>query len=280
MKIIKCLLLFSLTFLYINCAIMEGAGRLFDGSVCAEKRVSLYRASIKKGAVSDTELKIVRNKEGNRSLIISFKKYSMMKLRGSLPNEEGIFHLTSLEFLAGNAHGWNEYSMQITGTGRLTFEDGAVLEYIKEIEPIQITSGRIHRYDTRMTGNDALIALRNRNDRITSLAEWMLSLKAPKDQEIKIFEKYWMPVFFPEMASKKNRPLGWKEADDQFVKAEDIRWNTGYTERVFPEELHLVRNSGTLLRDWEEALYWIYMEYEWNNIMELFNKEIIFQKIK
>ena len=259
---------------------MEGAGRLFDGSVCAEKRVALYRAKEKNGAVSDMELRVVRNKNGDQSLIIYVKKIPMMKLRGSMPNEEGVFHLTSLEYLAGSAHGWNEYSMQLTGTGRLTFENGAVLEYIKEIEPIQITDGRIHRYDTRITGNDALTALRNRSERIASLTEWMLSLDAPKEQDFKKFEKYWTPLFFPEIVSKKNKPAGWKESGDQFKKAEDIRWNTGYTERVFPEELHLVRNSGTLLRDWEEALYWIYMEYEWNNITEIFTKEIIFQKIK
>jgi len=280
MKIGKCLLLFSLTLFYINCAVMEGTGRLLDGSVCAEKRIALYRAKEKNGAANDADLKVVRSKNGDQSLIITVKKFSMIKLRGSVPNEEGVFHLTSLDFLAGNTHGWNEYSMQLTGTGRLTLENGAVLEHIGEIEPIQITGGRIHRYDTRMTGNEALTALRNRSERITSLAEWMLSLDAPKGQEIKTFEKYWKPLFFPETAPKKNKPAGWKEPGDQFIKAEDIRWNTGYTERVFPEELHLVRNSGTLLRDWEEALYWIYMEYEWNSITEIFTKEIIFEKIK
>jgi len=274
------LLLCSLALFCINCALMEGAGRALDGSAFAEKKLAVYRASKKNGAASDMELLTVKGKDGHQSIIISVKDFPMIKLRGSMPDNDGVFHLTSLEYLSGNTQGWNEYSKSITGTGRLIFENKAILEYISGIETVQITKGRINRYDTRITGNDALLALRNRSERITTLVEWMRSTEAPKGQEIKPFEKYWKYVFFPEMASKRNRPSNWRQNGDQFSKAEDINWNLGYTERVFPEELHLVRNSGTLLRDWEEAFYWIYFEYEWVSILSLFTQEIIFQKIK
>ncbi|MDR3168006.1 MAG: hypothetical protein LBT93_08680 [Treponema sp.] len=38
------------------------------------------------------------------------------------------------------------------------------------------------------------------------------------------------------------------------------------------------RNSGALLRDWEEALLWIYFEYEREQFIESFQGELIFLK--
>jgi hypothetical protein len=257
---------------------MEGIGRALDGSAFAEKTLSVYRAEI--DSETTMELSVVENRERQRSIIISINNYPMMNLRGSMPNEDNVFFLTSLEYLAGNTHGWNEYSLQMLGYGSLTFGDNVILEYINEIEPIQITQGRIHRYDTRLTGNDALTSLRNRHDRILALTEWMVTLDSPKGQSINDFSNYWKPVFFPEMVSKQNKPFQWHNENDVFVRAEDIRWNTCYTQRIFPEELWPVRNSGTLLRDWEEALSLIYLEYEWDNIVNLFSNQIIFNKVR
>jgi len=276
----KNLLLFIFILTCMSCVLMEGAGRGLDGSAFAEKTAALYKASGQNSILSEIETAVVIDKNKERSITITIKKFPMLKFRGSEPDEDGTFHLTSLDYLAGSTHGWNEYSMHMSGTGLLRLGSGAVLEKIDEIELIQITSGRIHRYDTRITGDEAVSALRNRNERVSVLAEWMLTTDAPKGQEIKEFEKYWKPVFFPEMVSGKDKPEGWRQSGDKFQKSEDINWNTGYTERVFPEVLHLVRNTGTLLRDWEEALFWIYYKYEWENIKNMFTQEIIFQKIK
>jgi len=277
---VKNTLLLFLILLFSNCVLMEGAGRVLDGSVFAEKNLAIYRANVINGISSELELFIVKNKNDEQSMIITIKKFPMIKIRSSMPDDDGVFHLLSFDYLSGSTHGWNEYSMQMAGSGRLILKNNAVLEKIEEIEPIQITNGRIQRYDTRITGKDAVSALRNRNERISALTEWMITANAPKGQEINEFEKYWKPVLFPEMVSEKDKPKGWNQPGDKKQKTEDINWNTSYTERVFPEEFHLVRNSGTLLRDWEEALYWIYFMYEWESIKEMFTQEIIFQKIK
>jgi hypothetical protein len=97
-------------------------------------------------------------------------------------------------------------------------------------------------------------------------------------QDRNTFEQFWKPILFPELISRKKQPVGWQREGDQWKKAEDIRWNISYTERTFPELLRNIRNSGTMLRDWEEALDWIYLEYEWENIMELLSKEIVFTR--
>ncbi|MCL2444408.1 MAG: hypothetical protein FWD13_13235 [Treponema sp.] len=259
---------------------MDSTGRVLDGSAFLERRIGLYRALEKDGAAIDMEISVVENRDKEKSIIITVKNYPMMKLRGSFPQGNNSFILTSLEYLAGSTFGWNEFSLPLLGTGQLHIGDTAILENIREIEPVQITTGRIHRFDTRITGENALTALNNRYERILTLTEWMLTLNGPRGQTIKEFTKYWKPVLVPEMVLRKNRPSAWLLENDKFQRAEDISWNTSYTERTFSEELWPVRNSGTLLRDWEEALSWIYMMYEWENIIDLFSSQIILTKIK
>ena len=245
-------------------SLVEKTGQALDGSAFAEKQIALYRGE-------NINVSVVENKNKEQSIIITIDNYPMLKIRGSYPLEDGEIQISSLEYLGSYVHGWNEYSMVMLGTGNLTLEGSSAAINITDIEQVQITNGRIHRYDTRITGNEALTALRNRNERIMALTEWMLSIEegTPKGVSIKEFEKYWKPILLPEMVSRGQRPSGWRQKEDTFQRAESIRWNTGYTERVFPEELYPIRNSGTLLRDWEEALPWIYMEYEWQNIVEL-----------
>jgi hypothetical protein len=280
MKIIKILILIISTFLLLNCvSLVEKAGQTLDGSAFKLKTLSVYQTAGKNKSQPEIKILVVENKSKEKSIIITLKKFPMIKLLGSFPDEDGVFSLTALEFLAGSTHGWNEYTLELMGTGYLKLEDTVTFN-IEEIEPVQITKGRIHRYDTRLTGNEALSALRNRRERILAISEWMLSLNLAKGQTINEFKKYWQPILIPETVSKKKRPGGWIQDGDKFKTADSIKWNTGYTEREFPEELRAIRNSGTLLRDWEEALYWIYLEYEWENIVELLFKENIFTKIK
>ncbi|MCL2181439.1 MAG: hypothetical protein FWB83_09970, partial [Treponema sp.] len=169
---------------------------------------------------------------------------------------------------------------ELIGGGNLILQNTAALEMDNDIVNHQITKGRTHLFDTRITGDEALTSLRNRKERITSLCEWMLSLNGPRQQSIKDFDKHWKPLLFPEMVRSSQRPSGWRQEGDIFERSSDISWNTGFTDRVFPEELRPVRNSGTLLRDWEEALSWVYYQYEWENITALLSGRIILNKIK
>jgi len=267
--------------LHAGCTgLVERTGQMLDGSYFSEKTINIYRAQKKDGSPIDIEIHIVENRDLEKSFFITLDNFPMFKLRCYLPDANNNFSLASLDYLAGNTHGWNEYTLQLMGEGSLSLAETAALDGIKNIETVQIINGKIHRYDTRITGADALTALRNRRDRITSLALWMKSTDAPKAQNIKDFENYWKPVFFPEITAARKRPQSWRLETDKYERAESIRWNTGYTERVFSEELWQVRNSGTLLRDWEEALPWIYLEYEWESIMELLSQNIILNKVR
>jgi hypothetical protein len=290
MKYIKNFILIISAFSLFNClSIVEKTGQALDGSAFKLKTLSVYKTAGEDKLQPEIKISVVENKSKEKSIIITLNNFPMIKILGSFPDENGAFFLTTLEFLAGSTHGWNEYSLELMGAGHLKFEDTVILN-IEEIEPVQILKGRVQRYDTRLIGNDALAALRNRRERILALTEWMTSLNLyqghldkgnlDKGRTIEKFEEYWYPVLFPEMISNKKRADDWIQDKDKFQNAESIKWNTGYTERTFSEELWTIRNSGTLLRDWEEALYWIYLEYEWENIVELLSKENIFTKIK
>jgi hypothetical protein len=268
--------IFLCSLLFVGCVtLVEKTGQALDGSAFKEKKTAVYRTD-------DMEIKEMRTKAGERSVLIALNRFPAMKIRGSAPDDTGTMQLESLEYLGGNTHGWNEYRLDIDGRGRAELgEKTASFALTGSIDPVQISWGRIRRYDTRITGNDALSGLRNRRERILALTEWMNSGEtSPVGMTQKSFEQYWNPVLFPEMAAKKKRPAGWQQEGDLFVKAEDINWNTSYTERVFPELLRTIRDSGTMLRDWEEALEWIYIEYEWSGIMETLSQETVLIKRK
>ena len=268
--------LFLLLFSGSCVSIVEKAGKALDGSAGENRKIAVY----KEGATANMELWEVQNRAGNRSVIFFLNDYPSIKFRGSLPNANGEFFLASFEYLAGSYHGWIEYSMELFGTGILTMDDSsASLTIPNKMEKVQISSGRIKSYDTRITGNEALGRLRDRQERISALAEWMGQLEsAPPKPGRDEFENYWKPLLFPEIVSQKKQPKNWKQNGDLWINTGDIQWNRSYTERVFPELLWEIRNTGTMLRDWEEALPWIYIECEWENILELLAEEIVLTK--
>jgi hypothetical protein len=267
---------------------MEKSGQALDGSAFAEKTVAVYRTA--KNAVPGVEVREVENKARERSVIIMTGNYPAIKLRGSVPDENGEFNLTSLDYLGGSTNGWNEYRLEISGSGNMRLGgNSASFSINPEIEPFQISSGKIRRFDTRIIGPEALASLNNRYERIIAVAEWMKGYRnttegrdAPEGASAgrKDFENYWEPVLFPELVSKRKRPADWQREGDQWNRAEDILWNTSYTERVFPELLRDIRNSGTMLRDWEEALEWLFVEYEWDRITETLSHETVLNKVK
>jgi len=277
--LLKYLFFFTTALIFSGCvSIVEKTGQALDGSAFAEKRTALYRTE--KNAEIPMEIWEMRNKAGENSYLIMLHQFPAMKIRISAPDYQGEFNTVSLEYLGGNTNGWNEFQLNLYGQGILKIDDNtAKLSVPGGIEPVQISQGRIRRYETRITGNDALTGLRNRRERILAVTEWMNDFENTQMTR-KNFERHYKPILFPETVRKNNRPQDWLQENDNFIKAEDIRWNTGYTERVFPEILWNIRNSGTMLRDWEEAIEWLYIEYNWERILEQLSRENIMFKTK
>jgi hypothetical protein len=259
-------------------SLVEKGGQVLDGSAFAEKTLEIYRAGEKTG----TEVRRIRKKDGAEFIAIFADTMPNLRLNGSAPEAEGGFYLSSLYFLCSALSGWNEFTMELSGGGSFK-TDGtrATLKLDTPIETLNITEGKIRRGDTRIGGGEAVNVLRNRQERILALTEWMHSLPgAPNFTDQKTFEDYWKPILLPELTSPKKRPSSWTRENALWVRAEDIRWNTTYTRELFPPELGTVRDSGTLLRDWEEASGWIYCIYEWDRIVRSLSGGINLIKVK
>jgi len=256
-------------------SMVQKSGEMLEGKAFSEKTLAVYQSF---GKDDDTEilLKQLKLKDGTEIHELTSSEWPSLSLRGIVTAGGKSFHFTEAHFLSSHIHGWNEFVLDLNGSAELTLSGGTIgrLRITEEIERVQLSSGRIRLKSSRLTGNAALTPLRHRRERILALIEWM---EENEDKPIvenlsrKDFESYWKPRLFPEMVMKDKRPPAYTKVNAEFVRADSIRWNTNYTEQLLPEELWELRNTGGMLRDWEEALYWIYMEYSWNGIISSFN---------
>jgi hypothetical protein len=264
-----------------GCAgLAEQSGRLLDGSAFAEKTLARYRDRAAPGA--GLEVRELADRRGEKSLAILPEEFPGIRFQTSAPGEGGIFYVTGLRYLGGNVSGWNEFTLELSGAGTFTAAKGtAVLSFPGPPEMVQIAAGKIRRGESRITGDEALGSLRSRHERILALTGWMLSRPGrPIFTELTDFDAYWRPLLLPETAAPKKRPPEWWREGARWVRAEDTRWNAAYTELLFPEELRPLRDSGALLRDWEEALDWIYFAYSWEKIAARLSGTIFLDQIK
>jgi hypothetical protein len=268
-------------------SLTETSGRILDGSAFQEKILAEYRTNSGSGVRLDQ----VRKKDGAAFIVIRPDSWPNLRINGSFPDAEGNFYLNSLYFLCPSFAGWNEFTMELSGSGSFISDGnkGAVFRLKKPLEALDIKDGKIRRGNTRITGAQALTSLHNRRERIASLVQWMGTQPGlPEFANLDEFESHWNPILLPETVKARKRPDPWKETEAVWVysgsaagsSGEDIKWNNVYTEKVFPEELWPVRNSGTLLRDWEEASGWIYFEFEWEHIIEALTRTMNLKKVK
>jgi hypothetical protein len=289
--------------LFLSCtALAEKSGRLLEGSAFAEKTLTRFRylppggtavsakAGIpaRSGKNDEFILSRLQSRDKTESFSLSLAAWPGLRFRfaaAAIQTEpaavqteaaETVLYPVSYSFLCSSYSGWNEFTVDLSGTGRLTRRDRTYTLSLTGLEALDISRGRIRRGDARISGNDALTVLRNRRERIAALIEWM-SLAGPPDfADRKAFEAYWKPRLFPELVSKKKRPPEYEETEAQWIRDGDLRWNAAYTAAAFPEELRPLRDSGTMLRDWEEAPAWIYLTYEWDALVQRLEKELQF----
>jgi hypothetical protein len=281
---------FSLVFLLAGCtSLIQKGGEVLEGSAFTAKPMALYSSNKKEKEVI-IELKEMRSKDGESFIEITSNQWPGLTLRGSVPGTDGSFHLTEAHILSPHVSGWNEFNYELLGSGNFpSGQEASSVLYIEEApERIQISSVKIRLKSSRLTGDAALAPLRNRRERILALTEWMAERQESTgastyfDNQGK-FEEYWKSLLFPELVSAKKQPQNYstiKNAGNaEWNRADGVKWNLAYTKSLFPEALWEFRNSGALLRDWEEALPWIFMEYSWDPIIGSFNNTTL-QKIK
>lgn len=288
---IKKLLLFPffafLSVLLLSCiTAAEKAGRIIDGSFFEEKTLRRWQGSFRMEAIGGgpgrIEILEKQDREGRLFLVLSLGNFPWMEIRCSAPLEDGSFYPVRLHYLGGSNSGWNEYELELSGAARFTPSPPS-LRFLSPPETVQIPGGTIRLRDSTFTGAEALTRLRNRRERIIALAEWMRGYSQNRMfRTEEYFSAYWQPILLPETVPKKKRPAQWEKEGAEWIGGEGINWNKTYTARLLQtaensrnSELEALRNSGALLRDWEEAVQWIYTEYAWEKIGEDLSREEI-----
>jgi len=272
---------FLFAFLLTGCtSLIQKGGEVLEGSAFAAKPKALYSSD-------GIELKEIPGRDDESFIEITNSQWPGLVLRGSAPASDGSFQLTEASILSPHVSGWNELNYELLGSGNFSSGTGGVLRIDETPERVQVSSGKIRLKSRRITGDTALSALRNRRERILSLTEWMgewqekAGNSAYFDNQEK-FDEYWKSLLFPELVPAKKRPQNYSSinaGDAEWNRADGVKWKKTYTKSIFPEALWEFRDSGALLRDWEEALPWIFMEYSWASIISTFNNKTL-QKIK
>jgi hypothetical protein len=271
MKIFSALLVSACIMLSGCISLVERTGNFLGGK--SEKEIARYVNGEKNG----TRLSVIRRDDGGEALAIVPESFPALRFNAVLSGDGGGFYLTSLSYIASSVSGWNEFTLELSGTGTFTPNGaGGILRFDRSLEKLRIAEGRIRLNDTRLSGSQALTALRNREERIAAMVLWMSVQNAPSFTGQKSFEAYFKPLLFPELVSRKKRPASYTEEGAKWIRADNVRWNKTYTLAVFPEELWSLRDSGAMLRDWEEASAWIYLEYSWESLLESFYTETAF----
>jgi hypothetical protein len=275
----------------------EKAGQFLEASLFEEKVLETYQGTDRETPMT---LRRIRLRDGTEQMTLAPDSFPGLKLYLALGENspEGIFP-RSCYFIASGPYGWNEWTMELSGSGSIAASGGGWRIKLDGVEPLGISRGRIRLKDERISGEEALDALENRRLRIEALVAWMKENPLPAAesgvpgepagratafpsrtafQSQKEFERRWKPVLFPELVPRRKRPGSYSARGADWVRAGELRWNSGYTREQFPGDIGRLRDTGTLLRDWEEALPWIYLAYQWDTLVEVITKELYFTK--
>jgi hypothetical protein len=283
-EILSC---FFVAFFFSCATAVNGAGTLLTGAAFRETTLEVWRAE--QGGPFGRGLairRVRRGKDGREYLLVTPRAFPTLILRAGTGREAGRADLEAAEFLAPGRDGHNEWRRGMAGS--ILFGDNGYSAWFAlapGVEALDLEAGGIRRGGSRPRQEEALAALRRRDERITALVRWMKETggreATPRSfQDSGAFERYWTPVLFPELVRAKKRPALWRtvSASSARHRGEDVTWNSAYTALLFPEELRAARDTGALLRDWEEALEWVWLEFEWEYIIESLTGETVFSE--
>ncbi|MDR2447018.1 MAG: hypothetical protein LBD58_06985 [Treponema sp.] len=270
MRLRTFLAFFLFSFILSGClGLVETAGRVADGSAFSVKTTARYRGK----TVEIREIRFKnKDKQPEQGLLIILDDFPFFQFRTTRPDLNGSFFFTSLHYMGGTYSGWNEWTQTLAGSGAFRISGNiAYLDINGSIEAGAFTSAKILHNGGKRAGEEALASVRIRADRIAALAEWMRAFSGglangQRFSDVEAFEAYWKPILFPELVTPGRRPSTYTETGAEWSRAEDVRWNRTYTRSLFPETLRPIRDSGALMRDFEEAPAWLYCVYEWRSV--------------
>lgn len=191
-----------------------------------------------------------------------------------------VFHTDELSLFYNWHNGWTESILSMQGVVILkkTGPEDWKLEILEEPRILSVKEGQIRYKRDRIYGDRARDMMSRRLNRSLALAAMIPPLSADEDydfhhkkkgyyseeyiEDLESFlfpERYGFNQAFPEPESDLNKK-------DRYIKNEEVKWDTSYTQMYFSPDLHDIRNSGTLYRDYEEASQLIILCAQWHKI--------------
>lgn len=254
--------------------------------------VKSYKNNIK-NSKDLTKIEIRKDNKGKEWIEISSKLIDPIIFKGTFNIDESgdiDIYLNAMQFLAVWPNGWTEGEANIFAKLKLTKEENYYKCKIEEkFEIFEITKGAIRYQDDYYYDDKGLINVKNKFDRIIALNEFLkkqegsqeffltpiFSSKTNKSYKDN-FEKFLFPELFLDSVVYKSSNFKITDPSNDLILGENILWNKKYTDNFFPEHLKNVRNSGTMLRDFEETIDLCFAEY---NLNYFFDKFLTKQKL-
>ena len=211
---------------------------------------------------------------------VSKIRLSCVELPGAVCDGEAIadgegwrIDLDTLDWFNNWPNGWTHASFRLDGRAALQrTEAGGMLAMIKAPELDMVESASIRYFDTYVRGEAGLREFSPRWDRIKAVASDLSTRvpDAPPFRDPDSLRKY----LFPEVYGYETRP----DPAHAKVTAEGTVWNTDYTKAHFTEPLRMLRDNGTLLRDYKESPGLWLLALEWPDFWECAGQAIVLQK--
>lgn len=168
--------------------------------------------------------------------------------------------LISLHWFNNWHNGWTEATFVVDGRFDLERRGAAYRILVESAPEIDGPSAATIRYfDQYLGGKAALEQFTDRWDRIEAYANFLRSRYGdawPRS------ERSLERLLFPEIYGYRTPPA----ARHASVEGDGVRWNSDYTRAVFPKELQPIRDSGTMLRDWEESPGLFQLAFRWKSL--------------
>jgi|GEM_PF-2055078 len=242
----------------------------------------------------ESELIVKENRLKGRQVELKSIYISGAVISGDLKetdnNDELEFDVKKIKFMTSWHNGYTEG--ECTAAGKIIFKkkDGYYESMVSDnFEILDVTKGEI-RYDIYyFKGKEGIKRFKNRLDRISETVDFLKTKKLKefyrnaryKTEFGESFKKDAEVILFPELfgfkyLSKKNlldKNFDFKDLDlsNDVVLSDEMVWRKSYTKDVFPESLQAVRNSGSMYKDFEEALdifFVLYnLDYFFNNLL-------------
>ncbi len=169
--------------------------------------------------------------------------------------------LTRLEWFNNWANGWTEASFLLDGTAVLRpvgpdgLPGGWTFSVENEPQLDSVESATIRYFQTYVRDDQGKTEFAHRWDRIKAVTDDLQAraadLASPGSMTVAAFadQRALRRYLFPEIYGYYSPPT----RDHASALAQGYRWNLDYSKESFAEPLRILRDSGTLLRDYKES---------------------------